>query len=176
MKTVLLLRHAKSDWSNPSLPDFERSLAKKGLKDAPRMGKLLSRSNILPELIVSSPARRAVQTAELVAENCGYDRPIQLAERLYPGSPEEIMRIIQQLQPHIQTLLLIGHNPALEDSISAFICPARNCAFRVRVPTAAMLCFKCECSRWSELSNGAFTLSWMLTPRVLNCIRGKSAQ
>ena len=72
MKSVLILRHAKSEWGNPGQADFDRPLAKRGLEDAPRMGQVLARFNYVPDRILSSPAQRARQTAELVAQACGY--------------------------------------------------------------------------------------------------------
>ena len=77
MKTVLILRHAKSDWGDPGKADFDRPLAKRGLEDAPRMGEVLARFECVPDRILASPAQRAKQTAELVAKACGYQKSIQ---------------------------------------------------------------------------------------------------
>ena len=87
MKTVLILRHAKSSWSNPSLADIDRPLNKRGKNDAPRMGTLIKEQDIVPDLILSSPALRARKTAEAVSEYSGFEGQIDFVPDFYPGDP-----------------------------------------------------------------------------------------
>jgi phosphohistidine phosphatase len=89
MKTLLVLRHAKSSWKNANLADFDRPLNKRGKRDAPRMGELLRREGIVPDLIISSSAERALTTAEAVALACGYDLEIQTTRQLYHAWPDD---------------------------------------------------------------------------------------
>ena len=88
MKTLLILRHAKSDWETPDVADHDRPLNGRGKRDAPRMGRLLRDENLVPDLIISSTAKRARKTAKLVAEASGYEGEIRLAETLYLAGPE----------------------------------------------------------------------------------------
>ena len=173
MKTILLLRHAKSDWSIPSLADIDRPLAQRGIKDAPVMGNALSRAGLFPDMIVSSPAKRAAETAELAAAVLEYDRPIEIVPNLYPGSPGEILHVLKQLPLHVQIVMIVGHNPALEETVSALLCTGTHGTVRVRIPTAALLCLKAEIAGWSELEGGVCVLAWMVTPKLLKSLKGK---
>jgi len=124
-------------------------------------------------MIVSSPAKRAFQTAEIAAEALGYDRPIEIAQNLYPGSSREVLHVLQQLPPHVELIMLVGHNPALEETVSALMCMGAHHTVRVRIPTAALLCLQTEIALWSELKGGECVLSWMLTPKLLKSLKGK---
>ena len=115
MKTVLILRHAKSDWGDPGKADFDRSLAKRGLEDAPRMGEVLTRFECIPDRILASPAQRAKQTAELVAKACGYQKTIQWEDSFYGGSSADLIAALQQLPDTVERAMLIGHNPILHN-------------------------------------------------------------
>jgi phosphohistidine phosphatase len=173
MKTILLLRHAKSDWSNPGLPDVDRPLAGRGKKDAPRMGKLLLRFKCVPDIIISSPAKRAQMTAELVAETCGYKKTIQYLESLYGGSSREIISILKNLLDTVERSLIISHNPTLEETIRILLTPRANNledCIKVRFPTAAMICMEADISHWELLKPGECNLLWMIHPRLVKAI------
>ena len=173
MKTILLLRHAKSDWSNPGLPDVDRPLAGRGKKDAPRMGKLLLRFKCVPDIIISSPAKRAQMTAELVAGTCGYKKPIQYLESLYGGSSREIISILKNLPDMIERPLIIGHNPTLEETIGILLSPRANhpeYCIKVRFPTAALICIETDIPHWELLKPGECNLLWMIIPRLVKAI------
>jgi len=114
MKTLLLMRHAKSSFKDGSMPDFERPLSKKGEKDAPRMGKLLREKDLIPDVIISSPALRARATAELVADKIGYKGEIIYLESLYLGEPQAYLEALRNLDDEVETVLVVGHNPGLE--------------------------------------------------------------
>ena len=116
MKTLYLLRHAKSSWKFPELDDFDRPLNKRGQGDAPLMGKRLQRQNILPDLIISSPARRAKHTAQEVAQSMGYSSTaILYDEAVYEASAETLLTTLQTVDNRVAVLLLAGHNPGLTD-------------------------------------------------------------
>lgn len=115
MKILLLLRHAKSSWKDESLADQDRPLAKRGLRDAPRVGRLLNEENLLPELILSSTARRARQTVELVTEVAGYSGEVSWLDDLYAAAPEEILELLSALPAYYTTVMVVGHNPGLEE-------------------------------------------------------------
>lgn len=113
MKTIYLLRHAKSSWDNPRLDDFERPLSKRGHHDAPLMGNLLEKLNVLPDLLISSPAIRAAMTARIIAESINYPFDnIQYDENIYEAGEEQILEIIYGIDDSINKLMLVGHNPS----------------------------------------------------------------
>jgi phosphohistidine phosphatase len=114
MKTLLLMRHAKSSFKDGSMPDFERPLSKKGEKDAPRMGKFLREKDLVPDVIIASPALRARATAELVADKVGYKGEIVYLESLYLGEPQAYLEALRNLDDEVETVLMVGHNPGLE--------------------------------------------------------------
>ncbi|MES2730310.1 MAG: histidine phosphatase family protein [Bacteroidota bacterium] len=116
MKTVYLVRHAKSDWSNTRLHDFDRPLNKRGKDNAPFMGKLLQQKGVLPDLLLSSPANRAFTTAQLIATEITYPlENIRTAPAIYEASPDKLLSIIGQQDNAYQALMLVGHNPGLTD-------------------------------------------------------------
>lgn len=112
-KTLYLVRHAKSSWKFPDLSDFERPLNSRGKRDAPFMGELLAKQNILPDLIISSPAKRAISTAEIIAGKIGYNFDSIVHESdLYLASSGTIVEILAQLNSE-NSVMIFGHNPGL---------------------------------------------------------------
>ena len=112
MKTLFLVRHAKSSRDDPSLPDRERPLNDRGLHDAPMMGQRLNKSGAKPDQLVSSPALRALTTAQLIADEIGYPRrDIVIDDRLYASSPERLLAVIRALDDAHGRVMLFGHNP-----------------------------------------------------------------
>ncbi|QDU28735.1 2,3-bisphosphoglycerate-dependent phosphoglycerate mutase [Anatilimnocola aggregata] len=119
MKTLLLLRHAKSSWKDSDLDDHDRPLNKRGKRDAPRMGKLLLDENLLPNLIVCSSAKRTRRTAELVAEASGYREETRITGDLYEAWADRLLAIINALPAEAARVLLVGHNPGLEELLES---------------------------------------------------------
>lgn len=112
MKTLYLIRHAKSDWSDETLSDYDRPLNKRGMKDAPLMGSYLADKGIRPDLILSSPALRAKTTATAIAKALSYpSESIRYDETLYACDVETILSIIREVSDDIDTLFVFGHNP-----------------------------------------------------------------
>jgi len=111
---LLLIRHAKSDWSNPSLSDFDRPLSVRGECDAPVMAERLATSGICLDRIVSSPALRARSTAETIARGLGFPtHDIDWMTELYLASPLGMLDVIRTCPDHVKTLALVGHNPGI---------------------------------------------------------------
>jgi phosphohistidine phosphatase len=175
MKTVLLLRHAKSSWSDPGLADFDRPLAKRGLKDAPRMGEVLALFDCVPDKIVSSPARRAQQTAERVAEACGYKKPIQWEASFYGAGSEDLMTALQQLPDKVERPMLVGHNPTMEETAATLLSNSvhdeRRDEWAIRIPTAGLVCLEVNIMDWRSLEPGDATLRWFLIPKLVKAMR-----
>lgn len=116
MKTLYLVRHAKSSWDYPSLSDEERPLNKRGQQNAPDMGKRLKKKGVVPALLVSSHARRALDTARLMAEALGYaKKEIIVDERLYHASIADFMEVMEEQDSKADSLMLFGHNPGLTE-------------------------------------------------------------
>jgi len=116
MKTLYLIRHAKSDWSDESLSDFDRPLNKRGVKDAPLMGSKLLERGILPNLILSSPALRAKTTAHAIAQALSYPTDsIRYIHALYASDAQTILSIIRDVSASVETLFLFGHNPEITE-------------------------------------------------------------
>lgn len=114
MKTLLLLRHAKSSWKIPNLTDHDRPLNKRGQRDAPAMGRLLREKGLTPGQIISSTARRARDTAALIAEQSGFTNAIELNDDLYHAGPETLAGLLSELYYEDDPVLLVAHNPGLE--------------------------------------------------------------
>ncbi len=146
MKTLLLLRHAKSSWDNSELADFDRPLNGRGRADAPRMGRLLAERDLRPDLIVTSAARRAATTAELVALAAGYDGDIQYTRDLYLADVDTYLELAAGTADDVACLLLIGHNPDLEELVALLA------GHEERLPTAALAHFRLKLDHWRDLS------------------------
>lgn len=111
MKKILIMRHAKSDWSDGSLRDFDRPLNNRGSKAAPLMGKEIKKLGLTPELIISSPALRARMTAEAVKDNCEYNNDIIWNDSFYFGYTSEIIDAVRNVDDAVQSVMIFGHNP-----------------------------------------------------------------
>lgn len=171
MKTVLILRHAKSDWGIPGQADFERPLAKRGLEDAPRMGEVLARFDSTPDKILASPAQRAKQTAQLVAEACGYRKAIQWEESFYGGGSEDMIAALQQLPASVERALLVGHNPTLEETVALLCSPQSGGeSWAIKIPTAGLVCINFDIADWRELEPGEGVLQWFVIPKLVKAL------
>jgi phosphohistidine phosphatase len=114
MKTIYLVRHAKSDWGNAHITDFDRTLNDRGMKSAPLMASLLKKKKVVPELIISSPANRALTTAELFCEILGYQKEqIQKRIEIYEGGTRQLLKIVHEIDNRFETAMLFGHNPTI---------------------------------------------------------------
>ena len=144
MKTLLLLRHAKSSWDDPALADHERPLNARGEKDAPRVGQLARDEGLVPDLIVSSDAVRARLTAEAMADATGGQMLVD--PRLYHASATEILAAVRSVvERDIATVMVVGHNPGLEELIALLTEELEH------LPTAALAQIALPIERWSSL-------------------------
>lgn len=114
MKTLLLMRHAKSSWKEKDIPDHERPLNKRGRHDVPMMGELLVDRELVPQRIISSTAVRSRQTAEGVAKEAGFQGDIIFQDRLYMAEAEEYIHVLRELPDDLERVMIVGHNPGLE--------------------------------------------------------------
>lgn len=160
MKQLLLLRHAKSSWDDPDLDDFDRPLAERGVKAARLMGRELSARDWLPELALVSSALRTRDTWRLVAAELAAHPPTAFAEALYDASAANILSQIHQVDASIGSLLVVGHNPGLENLAKQLAGPESDAKARKRLeekfPTAALARFVFE-GDWSGMASARLT-------------------
>ena len=156
MRRLVLFRHAKSDWSNPRLPDEERPLAPRGLRDAPRMGAWLAARGIVPDKVLVSPAQRAQQTWELARRRLGADVPTETVEMLYAfGDHRPLLEAARRFGGEAQTLMLVGHNEAMHDlaeTLARTGDEAQLKRLRKKFPTAAIAVIDLPIDDWRALS------------------------
>lgn len=146
-KTLYLVRHGKSSWKNESLTDSERPLNKRGKRDAPFMGKLLRQSSDLPDVIISSPAKRALSTAKLFASELGYTKEnIVVIEELYMGDESDFIKIIQNIKDSANSIMLFGHNPGIT-YFASFISDSNI----ENIPTAGIVRIDFNIKSWEEI-------------------------
>ncbi|NPV39881.1 MAG: histidine phosphatase family protein [Anaerolineae bacterium] len=147
MKRLLLMRHAKSSWKETEVPDIERPLKKRGTKDAEKMGKLLRNKKLVPDLIISSTAERAVKTAEIVAQASKYEHEIIFSESLYMAEPSAILKAVKEHGKKKKTVMVIGHNPGLEAFLQILTGKVES------LPTASIAYLAAKLENWDDLGD-----------------------
>lgn len=145
MKTLLLLRHAKSSWDDPAQDDHDRPLNQRGYMEAPRIGCFILEKGLVPDLIIASTARRAKDTADLVLRACGYPGDLKLEPGLYGAEFRIFTQLIQALPEKAACVLLVGHNPDIEDLIH------RLTGEHVAVATATLAQIKLPLENWRDI-------------------------
>jgi len=161
MKQLFLQRHAKSDWSNQNLNDFERPLNARGQGDLTVMGPVLAELNIAPDQIISSPAVRAITTAQALAAYVGY--PIENIvedDTLYSADFSVLMRIIQTLDDNKAAIMLIGHNPHLS-LIAAYLCDDA----KYELPTCGVYGLQFSTEHWADIGQHSGQLQCLEFPK-----------
>ena len=152
------MRHAKSDWGQ-NLPDIERPLNKRGKKAAPLMAEQLKKMNKIPELIISSPAKRAMSTAERVKEKLNIKRSIVVVETFYFGYLADVVEQIKNTDNQYERILIVGHNPVWEDLVAELSVDNEY----VSMPTAAIASIVFNTKNWKKIKKGK--LEWLITPK-----------
>jgi len=179
-RKLVLLRHAKSAW--PDVPDHERPLAGRGIRAAPVMGRWLRDAGLVPDQVLCSTARRARETWQFAQAGLAATPPVSFEDRSYDATATELLALIREVPPATGTLLLIGHNPAIEDlalMLAAPPCAARPSAagpgsgnassadlerMRAKFPTAAIAVLQ-PAGTWRALAQGRARLTAFVTPR-----------
>jgi phosphohistidine phosphatase len=160
MKTIYLIRHAKSSWKNPNLPDFERPLNKRGKKDALFIGGLLKRKNIYPDLILSSPAVRTKDTAIEIADSIGFTQnKIIFKNELYEATVRTLISIIKEIDERYNSVMLFAHNPGLTN-LNNYI----SNKFIENIPTCGLVALGSEIE-WSKTDNETFKFLYFEYPK-----------
>lgn len=165
MRTLYLLRHAKSSWDDPELPDHERPLAPRGLRDAKRIGKHLGGLGVTPALVLCSSAVRTQETLDLLRPALG-EVAVQVEEQLYGASSEMLLERIRSIPDELGSVLLIGHNPGVQDLVLALASSGAELdRVEAKFPTAALATLTLP--RWSNLSPGDAELVAYVIPKQL---------
>lgn len=159
MKTLFILRHAKSSWDNADLADFDRPLNKRGLESAPSVGEIICKNKFQIDSIISSPAKRAEQTAILVKEAANIKAEIQFDERIYEASPHRLLEILSESDDKIKSVLLVGHNPGLEGLVKMLTQENES------MPTAALAVIDLEIDDWKQIHIDCCNLRVLIRPK-----------
>ncbi|HQU82993.1 MAG TPA: phosphohistidine phosphatase SixA [Pyrinomonadaceae bacterium] len=160
MKKLYILRHAKSSWDNPILADFDRPLNERGTKTADFMGNFLLKQDFQPDLILTSPATRAQETANIVKKTAKFQAEIKLEENIYEASVQTLVKIVSELKENVQTVLLVGHNPGLEGLIKFLTGEIQS------MPTAGLAIIDLKIEKWKEIAAECGTLQDLVRPKM----------
>jgi len=170
MKHLYLVRHAKSSWDHPGLEDFDRPLNKRGIRDAPKMGEYLAEQRILPQIIVSSPARRAHATAISLATAMQLPPSVLVEDdRIYTAATSTLIVIIQEWDDTWERVMMVGHNPGI--AAMAAVLTGEGVG---HVPTCSVLGLGLDVESWSDVAPGCGTLRFSLSPKAIHKVIGTS--
>jgi phosphohistidine phosphatase len=146
MKTLLLMRHAKSSWKDSSLSDHERPLKKRGRRDSKRIAQELDKHDLYPHVILSSSATRAKETVEVIVDTLDYENRIIFTDELYMAEPEDFVDVLSNLSDDDDIVLIVGHNPGMEAFLQIIDGEIES------LPTAALAHLVLAIDSWQELS------------------------
>lgn len=163
MKTLLILRHGKSSWDDPMQRDSERPLLNKGRFRTQLIADYMAENQLIPDLIISSPAVRAYDTAVIIALSIGYkpEKIIQNGE-LYFVDSEKYSEAVFGVSKEVNTLLLVGHNPMITEFCNMFLSPMID-----NLPTSGLCAVQLETDNWSQLHTCSFTNTHLVFPKKL---------
>ncbi|MDJ0942956.1 MAG: histidine phosphatase family protein [Kiloniellales bacterium] len=170
MPTLMLLRHAKSDWSDPALADFDRPLNKRGRRAAPLIGRHLRKQGLIPDLVLCSSALRARQTWELVSAELKAEVPIKFLRSLYLAPPSRLLATVQRQPKKVERLMMVGHNPGMEN-LAAHLAGGGDAKLRARMrekfPTATLAVLGFAAEAWAGVAAGGGELQRFVVARDL---------
>lgn len=161
MKTLFLLRHAKSSWDDANLSDFERPLNERGLRTAPFMGKFVSEKGYEPSVIFSSTAERAKQTAIIVKVTANFECSILFDQRIYEAGPSALLQVTSEIANTHASAMLVGHNPGMEGFIRLLTGDLEP------MPTAALAVIDLNIDNWNEIDDDCGQLQNVFRPKEL---------
>lgn len=161
MKTLFLLRHAKSSWKDETLADFERPLNGRGKRAAETMGNYFKSHAIVPELILCSPAVRARETLELVSKAAKWSAEVRYDQQIYEASGLRLAEVVSQIENDRKVVMLVGHNPGMAELL--FLLTAE----RVEVPTGTFAKIAVNATEWAHAADKRATLELLVKPREL---------
>jgi phosphohistidine phosphatase len=161
-KTLILIRHGKSDWSNGGEKDFDRPLNQRGNMDAPRMGGKLKELGIVPDLIVSSPALRTTLTTEYICEQINYPiEKIDFQEDIYEASVRTLLKVVNELNDTYNTVVIVGHNPGF-----SYLAEYLTGSEVGNIPTCGIVELQIEFDKWSLVSQNTAKMKSFIYPKM----------
>ena len=161
MKTLYLLRHAKSSWKDPTLADFDRPLNNRGKRASERIGRFLGKEDIILDLVLSSNATRARETIEIVYQTAKLHSELRYDERIYEAGPLRLFEVLSGVEDDRDTVLMVGHNPGLEELLHILTGSTEH------MPTAALARIELSSSKWSEIATTKGNLASFIKPKLL---------
>ena len=170
MKTIYMLRHAKSSWDDGSLPDHERPLSARGRAAAPRIGAHMEEAGYLPDLVLCSTATRTRQTLDAVLSELETAPAIEFQEELYLAGPGEMLDLVRSVPDTVESVLLVGHNPGTGTLAAALAGDGpsdRMHLMRAKFPTAGLAIIELSVDRWKDIGSGGGSLIEFIRPRDL---------
>jgi phosphohistidine phosphatase len=169
VRTLYLLRHAKSSWADQALPDRDRPLAPRGRGDGKRIAKHLTRLRIQPELVLCSPAQRTRETLELLRPALGEAGTTRVEAELYAASSDQLLERIRAVPAAVVALMVIGHNPGLHQLALALASSGPELErLRTKFPTAALATLTIANTPWSQLAQADAVLAAYVVPKQLS--------
>lgn len=163
MKTLYLIRHAKSSWSNASLSDFDRTLNERGKQDAVTMGQRLKNQNIMPNCIISSSAKRTKKTSERISKVLGFNfADVEFKQELYHSSHLTLMRSLNNIKEKNDSVFIIAHNPGVSNFCDYLT------HHTIDFPTTGVAKITFEVDSWMEITSGSGILEWFDYPKNAN--------
>ena len=168
MKQLILLRHAKSSWTEPEAADHERPLSKRGERDAPLIGGRLGARRAQPSLIITSHAKRAIQTAQIIARHLDYPREsLRIEPALYLAAPATVLAVAGEQDDGHASVMIIGHNPGLTELANRLLPDLKL----DNLPTTGVIAIDFDTERWSELAHAHASLAYYDYPKNRSIVR-----
>ena len=170
MKTLYMLRHAKSSWADGSLPDHDRPLNERGRAAAPRVGAYMQGAGYLPDLVLCSTATRTRRTLAAVLSEMEGEPTIEFQEELYLASAREMLDLVREVPDTVESVLMVGHNPGtgvMAAALSGGGPPERVHLMRAKFPTAGLAFIELSVDRWKDVDSGCGSLKEFVLPRDL---------
>jgi phosphohistidine phosphatase len=161
MRTLYLLRHAKSSWADESMRDFDRPLANRGREACATIGEFIKEKGIEFDLVLVSTAVRTRETIELVKERAGFRSEVRYDERIYEATTSQLLEVMSQVDDDRESVLLVGHNPGIEDLLALLT------GQHVQVTTATFTKININAPSWSANLGHNGTLDWIVRPKEL---------
>jgi phosphohistidine phosphatase len=171
MRRLMLLRHAKSDWSRPGMRDHDRTLNARGRDAAPKMGAYMARHALFPDLVLASTATRVRETLDLLLPALGRDPKVTHDERIYEASEDALMEVLREAPRTAHALLMVGHNPGFAD-LAGLLIASGDIEARARLidkfPTGALAVIDFPLDDWAKVHPHSGRLDRFVVPRTLD--------
>lgn len=163
-KTVMIMRHAKSSWENSSAGDHERGLIDKGIIRTKKVAEFMIVNNIIPQLLLSSTAKRAIETAKIIAKSISYEKDkIILSKKLYLSYTDDVFDELFEIDNKINSVMVFGHNPCFTDLVNMFVKKQID-----NLPTSGMAVIEFKTDKWEEIPNSKFSVKHLIFPSKLD--------